>query len=248
MTHLAHIWRHPLKSHGREQLEQVFLTAGQTMPWDRKWAVAHDASKATDAEWSQCANFSRGSKAPQLMAITAKTDTQTGALTLSHPNRPDITFDPATDSPLFLEWVKPLMPENRAQSERFVCVPQRGMTDTPYPSISINNLASLSDLASKMDQDIDMRRWRGNLWVDGFDAWSEFDWIGKEVQIGDAVFEICDPIKRCLATTADPDTGERNADTLGALKTHWGHQDFGVYAQVIRSGDIKLGDQVKVLS
>ena len=43
---VTEIWRHPVKSHGREALETVTLTAGQTMPGDRVWAVAHEASTA----------------------------------------------------------------------------------------------------------------------------------------------------------------------------------------------------------
>ena len=62
------IWRHPLKSHGREALDSVTMIAGQTMPGDRVWAVAHDASKADGSQWAPCANFTRGAKAPQLMA------------------------------------------------------------------------------------------------------------------------------------------------------------------------------------
>ena len=41
----AALWRHPIKGHGREALETVDLTEGRTMPWDRRWAVAHEAAK-----------------------------------------------------------------------------------------------------------------------------------------------------------------------------------------------------------
>ena len=43
---VTQLWRHPVKSHGREALERVTLTAGETLPWDRLWAVAHDSSTA----------------------------------------------------------------------------------------------------------------------------------------------------------------------------------------------------------
>ncbi|MFL2810726.1 MAG: hypothetical protein ACJ0BV_04385 [Paracoccaceae bacterium] len=36
---LSNIWRHPLKSHGREELEHANLNVGQAMPWDRHWGV-----------------------------------------------------------------------------------------------------------------------------------------------------------------------------------------------------------------
>ncbi len=46
MPHVTDIFRHPLKSHGREALQLVALSRGETMPWDRCWAVAHEASTA----------------------------------------------------------------------------------------------------------------------------------------------------------------------------------------------------------
>ena len=52
-AHLAAIYRHPIKSHGRENLQAVVLTQGQCMPWDRHWAVTHERSKwqDTDPQW-----------------------------------------------------------------------------------------------------------------------------------------------------------------------------------------------------
>lgn len=67
------------------------------------------------------------------------------------------------------------------------------------------------------------------------------------MQIGEAVFAVRERVARCLATTANPETGERDADTLKTLKENWGHQDFSIYAEVVRSGGIRLGDAVKVL-
>lgn len=243
---LAHIWRHPIKSHGREALEHVSLEVGKTMPWDRTWAVAHEASKADGSAWAPCANFSRGAKAPKLMAISLTLDTETEKVTLSHPEQPTVTLHPERDANALLDWVKPLMPENRAQSARMLRVPERGMTDTDFPSVSIANLASNAALSEQMGQDLLPERWRANLWVDGLKPWEEFDLIGKTLQIGETLLQVEMRIERCLATTANTLTGARDADTLGALKVH-GHQDFGVYATVTRAGEIKLGDAVRVL-
>ena len=60
---LAQICRHPIKGHGRETLASVRLLAGACMPWDRHWAVAHDAAKLV-AGWNPCVNFARAAKAP----------------------------------------------------------------------------------------------------------------------------------------------------------------------------------------
>ncbi|MGI9393180.1 MAG: hypothetical protein ACR2OY_00900 [Boseongicola sp.] len=48
---------------------------------------------------------------------------------------------------------------------------------------------------------------------------------------------------RCKATMANPDTGRRDLDTLGLLDD-LGHQEFGVYAEVIEGGTLSVGDAV----
>jgi uncharacterized protein len=244
---LAHICRHPIKGHGREDLASVRLLAGACLPWDRHWAVAHDAARLTDG-WNPCVNFARGAKAPALMAITSRLDETTGTVTLAHPDRGEITFRPddAADVPRFLEWVGPLNPAGRAQPARIVKA-ARGMTDSDFPSVAILSCASLADLSARMAHDLSPHRWRGNLWLDGAAPFAEFDWIGRDIRIGDAVLHIEERITRCKATTVDPDTGISDADTLGALEAAYGHQDFGVYATVTTGGNIALGTEWSLL-
>jgi uncharacterized protein YcbX len=244
---VAALWRHPIKGHGRESLQTVTLSKGQTIPWDRRWAVAHELAQAETSDWSPCTNFSRGSKVAALMAINARCDETTGQVTLTHPNRPDLTFDPDRETGRFLDWVRPLMPANRMQSTRILRVENRGMTDTDYPSISLLNLASNDTMTETMQQEVSPLRWRCNIHMSGLEPWVEFDWIGKTVNIGEAELTIREPILRCLATTANPDTGERDADTLATLNSNFGHQNFGIYAEVTRSGDITLNDRIEVL-
>ena len=239
---LAHIIRHPIKGHGREVLASVRLSAGECLPWDRHWAVAHEAAKLTEG-WNPCMNFARGAKAYALNAIESDLIEATATITLRHPDRGEITFrpdDPA-DTPRFLDWVRPLNPENRAQPARIVTA-GRGMTDSDFPSVAILNTASLKDLSARMGHDLSIHRWRGNLWLDGAAPWAEWDWIGRDIRIGDAVLNIRERITRCMATTVEPATGISNADTLGALEAHFGHQDFGLYAVVVNGGTIATGD------
>jgi uncharacterized protein YcbX len=242
---LAHICRHPIKAHGREVLASVLLSAGECLPFDRHWAVAHEAARLRDG-WNPCANFSRGAKAPALMAITARLDGM--AVTLSHPDRPDLTFHPddPADLPAFLAWVAPLCPPDRAQPRQIVTA-GRGMTDSDFPSVAILSLASLRDLSGRMGRDLSIHRWRGNLWVDGWQPWAEFGLIGRELRIGAAVLRIEERITRCKATTANPDTGRVDADTLAGLSAAYGHQDFGVYATVISGGTVALNDPVELI-
>ncbi|MFX0541775.1 MOSC domain-containing protein [Roseovarius sp. S4756] len=248
VTQVAALWRHPIKAHGFEALERVQLSEGCTLPWDRRWAVAHDAAapEADGRGWAPCNNFSRGAKAPQLMAISASTDEAAGTVTLRHPQREDLTFDPDTEVAVFLDWVRPLMPEGRAQSAWVVRAPDQGMTDSEFASISIVNLASGRDLAAHIGQELSPLRWRANIHLDGLAPWAERAWVGRTLRIGEAELELREAIIRCRATTANPSTGERDADTLGALK-ELGHQEFGLYGVVTRGGEIAVGDKAELL-
>lgn len=242
---LARICRHPIKAHGREDLASVLLSAGACLPGDRRWAVAHEAARLTEG-WNPCSNFHRGAKAPALMAITSALDGD--SIILRHPDRPDLRFapdDPA-DLPAFLDWLAPLSPADRAQPVRIVSA-GRGMTDSAFPSVAILSTASLQALSHHLGQDLSPHRFRGNLWVEGTAPFAEFDWVGRELQVGEAILKIEERITRCNATKANPETGQIDADTLGALETHYGHRDFGVYAIVTKGGTVNLNDKVTLL-
>ena len=246
MIRITRLLRHPLKSHGREDISDVELVAGQSMPWDRVWAVVHAASHADGSGWVSCVNFSRCAKAPELMAIEARLDIATEALTLRHPGLPELTFHPDTDAASFLDWVKPIVPQDRAQPERIIRLDDRGFTDSDFASVTLCNMSSHRAVEQRLGHALSIHRWRGNIWFDGAAPWEEFDWIGKDLKIGEAILRPLERTDRCIATTANPETGKRDADTLGALET-WGHQDFSVRATVVKGGIVALEDTIEVL-
>lgn len=251
MAHVATLWRHPIKSHGREELDAVTLTAGHTMPWDRHWAVTHDASKfdVDDPHWVMCRNFMIGALTPNLAGIWAQLDEETATLKLRHSDLGSHVFRPddPNDWAGFLNWVLPLCPADKRQPKSIVSVAKRGMTDTDYASISLMNAASHADVAKQLGTSLEMERWRGNIWLEGLSAWEERQWIGRDIRIGDAVLRVTDHIERCKHTMANPHSGMRDADTLGALRNGWGHQDFGVYATVTKGGRISCNDKIEVI-
>lgn len=248
---LAAIQRHPIKSHGREPLEATSLAEGAALPWDRRWAVLHAGSKVDPAApcWAPSANFVIGTKLPAILAINAALDEAAATVTLSHPARPDLTLAPDApeDQARFLAWVAPLSDPEAPPPVALISVPGRGITDTPFPSVSLLNLASNADLSARMGLDLSPLRWRCNLWLDGPEPREEQGWIGRRLRIGAAVLEIAEPIRRCKSTMANPATGLRDADTLAALRAAWDHQNFGLYARVLTGGDIRRGDPVELL-
>ncbi len=242
---LAHIFRHPIKAHGREGLEAVTLEPARCLPFDRHWAVAHEAATLMPG-WNACMNFTRGAKTPALQAIDAELDETTRQITLTHPLCAPLTFAPDTPEgqTAFLNWVAPLMAGGRAQPARLVSA-GRGMTDTDFESVSILNLSSNRALGQRLGADLGLDRWRGNLWLDGLAPWEEFDLIGHKLQIGDALLEMVEPIGRCRATMVDCATGRIDHNTLDALEEGYGHTNFGVYARVVTGGAISCGAPVE---
>lgn len=248
---VATLSRYPIKSHGRERIDTVALTAGQTMPWDRVWAVTHDATKfdVTAPAWAHCRNFMIGARTPGLAGIWATLDENTRRITLRHADIGDITFcpDDGDDVARFLAWVSPLCPTDRGTPTGIVSAPGRGMTDSAFPSVSIMNTASHAAVASTLDTPIELERWRGNIFLDDAPAWAELEWLGRDIRIGTTVLRVRERIKRCTVTNTNPVTGVRDTETLNALNTHFGHQDFGVYAEVVTSGTLTVGDPAELL-
>ncbi|WP_323778346.1 MOSC domain-containing protein [Leisingera sp.] len=245
---LAEIWRHPIKGIGAEPLQQVRLEKGGPMPLDRAWAVLTGKAEDTGA-WQHCRNFARGCFGPELMAVTAETaETAQGLrITLRHPRQDAITLDPATDGARLIDWLTPLYPAERPQPHTLIQAPAGGMADASFSAVAILSRSSLAALGDKLEQDLDVRRFRGNLWLDGLAPFAEFDWVGQELSLGEVRLKVVDRITRCRATETNPETGSRDADTLKALRTHWGHTDFGIRAEVLSSGSVKRGDTLEVL-
>ncbi|QHQ35828.1 MOSC domain-containing protein [Algicella marina] len=241
---LAQISRYPIKAIGVEDLDSATLEAGQRLAGDRLWAVAHEAAKAGPQGWAACRNFIRGASSPRLMAITC--ETRGDAITLRHPDQPDITVTLPADAGALIAWLAPLADPGRAAPDRLVAAPE-GMTDQAAPWLSILSQSSLDALSKAAGHPMARARFRANLWLEGGKPWEEFDWVGKHLRIGDAELRITEPITRCTATHADPATGERDTDTLQLLEQNWGHRDFGVFAEVTRSGSLQTGDTVEPL-
>lgn len=245
MARVSALWRHPIKAHGVEALESVVLAVGETLPWDRRWAIAQAGAKAADGAWSPCGNFSRGAKSPRLMAIRARVDEAAGVVELRHPEAGAITVNPdlPQDAARLVDWAAALADPGKPRPERVVRAPV-GMTDSDFPSVAILGTASLATLEQRVGAPLAQERFRGNIWLDGLAPFAEFDLVGREIRVGAARLLVRERIGRCKATTVNPDTGISDADTLGALRAGWGAQEFGVYAEVIAGGRVALGDSL----
>jgi uncharacterized protein YcbX len=112
---------------------------------------------------------------------------------------------------------------------------------------SVEELARQAGVASA-----DARRFRMLIGVTGGKPHEEDEWVGREVRLGEAVVRVVEQVARCAITTKNPDTGERDLDTLRVIKDYRGirgekYLDFGVYGEVVTPGRVSVGDAVETL-
>ncbi len=119
-----------------------------------------------------------------------------------------------------------------------------------YPLLLISQ-ASLTELNEHCKSTVVMGQMRPNLVVDNTTPYAEDSW--KRIRIGTVEFKVAKPCGRCILTTTDPDTLERNPDRepLSVLKKYRkgsdGEAHFGQNLIALNRGVISQGDKVEIL-
>jgi len=117
--------------------------------------------------------------------------------------------------------------------------------DKPDNVLSLINLATVRSLEQQWGFEIDPMRFRANFYIDGAEPWEEFDWIGRDIVLGDALFRVDRRNGRCGATNVNPASGRRDLDIPGSLRAAFGHKDLGVYLLARKAGEVAIGAPVK---
>ena len=113
-------------------------------------------------------------------------------------------------------------------------------------SISFLNNKSIKDFEKKTNQTIEPQRFRGNIHVDGMEAWEERNWIGKIIKINDISFKVEKNIPRCVAINLKPNTDDNSLNLLQSLKKNYNHFDMGIYLTALDDGLINIGDDISL--
>ena len=244
------IWRYPVKSLAGESLAQAALTnAG--LPGDRQFALAHGAGDYDPAApaWRPKGNFVNLVRTEALAALSPRFDADTGTLEIMQGESSVAAgrvTDPAARAAIEAALTAWLGEAARGQV-RLAQASGVAFTDVPSPLVSLINLASVRELGERGGMEIEPRRFRGNLLIDGLRPWGEVDWLGRRARVGGAVLKVVDSITRCAATHVNPTTAARDADVIGALERIYGHVDMGVYAEVDTPGAVAAGDLLDLI-
>ena len=116
--------------------------------------------------------------------------------------------------------------------------------------VTLMSSASVARLAQVAGQAVDGRRFRSLFELEGCSEHEEDTWEGHRLRIGEALVEVGEPVVRCAVTTRDPDTGERDLDTLRLIASYRGQGPggeiyFARYGRVVEPGRVRVGDLVE---
>jgi uncharacterized protein YcbX len=230
-----------------EPLPFVDLEPEVGFPFDRLWAVENGPSgfDAAAPAFIPKQMFTVLASLPDVAKVRTRLHDATGTLEAQAPGAAPFLgrLDEPAGRAAFAAWLAEVLGEAAPGPLKVVRAPgEWRFTDNPRAQVSIINLASVADLARRMGVALDPLRFRANLYVEGWPAWAENDWVGRRLMLGWATAEVFKPIVRCIATHVDPKTGVRDADVTRGLFENYGHVLCGIYVRMATAGRISLGD------
>ena len=245
---IAGIYRYPIKGLSPQRLPRTTLARGATLPADRLYAIENGPSGFDPAApaYFPKSRFLMLMKNERLASLRTDFDETSHMLRIVHDGREAARGDLRTkDGRLAIEaFFRRFMPHELRGPPKVLHGDGHSFSDVAKKVVSIINLASVAELEAVIGAPVDPLRFRANVYVSGWPAWSEFDLLGETVQIGEVRAKVVKRIVRCAATEVDPVTGIRDLPVPKTLLQNFDHMDCGVYAEVISGGDIAEGDRI----
>lgn len=224
---VADLLRYPVKSFGGERLRRVFI-GPYGIAGDRRLALIGEDGAVVSARRAT-ALLSYGARFPDHEALSD--------VRVTTPDGREFAADDALLAGVL-----------SGDIGREVRMAQGAVGVFDAAPIHIVTDASLRQMDRWVDDELDARRFRPNVVVEleSVEPFAEAQWIGRRLRLGVVEVEVVSPTERCVVTTVDPDTGERDRRVQTVLATERENL-FGVYAAVAGPGWIHVGDPVALV-
>ena len=266
------LWRYPVKSMSGETLPAATVDSGGIAN-DRGWALQETATgKVASAKnpraFGALLDYTATVDGDSEAAVVTITGPDDFSVHTADPNL-DASLSNAIGRPLTLERageVDALYESEWPDMEGLVIsnmtldLPVAMSTEkTSFVDLAAMHLVSTASLraltALAPESAVDVRRFRPNLVIDTGDEEGFVDttWVGHDVAIGEqVVLRISDNATRCVMTTLAQGSLPQDRNVLKTLAAE-NQQEFGglgrsacfgVYAEVVSGGSIRVGDEV----
>ena len=221
------LWRYPVKSLLGESLDHLNVDA-RGVVGDRTYAVSNIEGKFGSGK-----NTRRFSRIDGLFSLSAET-TANGVLI----KFPDGVAIEGTEQSLNSKL-------SQAVGESVTLTKEAEISHFDDGAVHILTTESLLLLRELLPSSgIDARRFRANIVIDSKEL--DESLLGKTITVGETVLEITQKTQRCRMITLDQQNLKSRPEILKTVSNHFG-LDFGVYARVISTGSISIGDNVELI-
>ena len=262
MAHVVALYRYPVKGFTPESCNTLTVIESGRIAGDRALAFRFADSGLPEDAWSRKYGFAVLANAPGLARLDTRFDPQTRRLRIALDG--DVLADEVIDADgrkvlagVIEEYVlaQPENPLSDHPERRPLQLIGDGVTpryqDSQAGQITLHSRESLARVeAALKSPGLEESRFRSNIAIEGVEAWAEQDWLGRNIRIGAVELSVVRPKTRCLATHANPQTGERDLLVMQTLVRSFQQQEptFAVALMPTgRGGEIRVGDEVTVL-
>lgn len=229
--HITALARFPVKSMGGEALDEMAL-GWSGIIGDRQWAFVKEPAISrfpwfTGRDHSAMnawrAAYAEGAEVKQATPLATAPDGWTGPI----------------DDPLVTE----RLTRESGKAIRLMRLGRGAYDSLPLSLVSTAGHAAVEESHGAM---IDPRRFRINVVID-----TDLPlrvWAGRRLSFGGedgAQIAVTAPIDRCVMITIDPDTGERDPWLMRTVAQQFDNK-YGMHANVVRPGMLRLGAQVRI--
>ena len=258
MPHVVALYRYPVKGFTPEECDSLTVLDEGRIAGDRVLGIRFANTEAPDDTWSRKTGMVALINTPGLARLHVRFDEKAfrlrinlgtsvlvdellnpegrrriGAVLAGYVLKLD--ENPLTDHPERL----PLRVVGDGHSPRY--------HDEEAGRVTLHGRGSLESLQAAVGKEVSEVRFRSNIAVDGLTAWEEQSWIGRKIRVGAVKFDVVKPKTRCLATHANPLTGERDLPILTTLTQKLGQENPPFAVAMLPSGaggQIRVGDHV----
>ena len=258
MPKVVALYRYPVKGFTPERCERITVLPGGRVAGDRVFNFRFADAPVADSVWCRKYHGVVLVNTPGLARLQVQFDDQQQRLRIAFEGHvlADDTLDEAGRQRLvdaITGYVLSLA-ENPLQGQP-MHLPLKlvgdGITpryqDNAAGQVTLHSRESLASAGAALgDANLDESRFRHNIVIEGMAAWEEQSWAGGKLRVGNVEFETVVPKIRCLATHANPQSGERDLDVMQTLVQAFKQQQptFGVGMLSSAGGEIRIGDAV----